>query len=82
MLSSAELPNRDTGRKHSMCEADCLEGLTLRFITVIAKQGLTGNCRRRNWKGSSESDGTRGILGRRTTSPLKGPHDTVTSMKF
>ena len=35
-----------------------------------------------NWKGSSESDGIGGIFGKRTTSPLKGPHEMVPSMRF
>ena len=40
------------------------------LLIDMEKHGLQGNWRPRNWKGSSESEGIRGILGRRMTSSL------------
>ena len=47
-----------------------LNALPCDLFIDMEKHGLQGNCRRQNWKGSFESEGIRGILDRRMTSPL------------
>ena len=52
------------------------------LLVDIAKHTLTGNCSLLNSKGRFASDGIRGILGRKTSSPLLGPVTMATSMQL